>query len=891
MLDAGGELQVAARHGVAQAVLAEELRVADPGRLDAERERRGVARGVGDARHLHPAVLLLVAAVEPGARQELPIGADRGAAAVITVDVGLVLGADAERLGDAPRRTDAHRVALEPCARGQRRHRRRQSALHDHRQTGGRIEHLRAEAERAAGRAARDAAGEAAAHAEGHGEEAVALRADHLFMATHAEIEAQRLGQVPQQTDARRLAFAAAGVAVLAAPTVGVELHGLTEPHRRLREELFTTAGERRGGVVERGIGAAVGDARLGALALVRELGAQRLALHLTDRTGQPRRHGLVGGVRVDGAGAVRVLDDERRALAHAPGGVDRTQLIGGERVAVVDIGAADLEGVADAPLRIGAARPEVVAALVDLVADAQRDRVQFGVEGRQELRQQDAARERLEGVVDEPRQRPHAEDARGLVAVAHDHLDLLAAFEHLVVAQRVGAGPLARELLDDGAQRILEHIEVGGEVPLLVVQARAGGGAVPGAEAALLERGHAALAERLREAVARDEVAEHRVAAVLVDAHIELAARDGVEAAQRRVAVDRVHLVRRMVAQQALARVLVGVVGGGEQQVVADRALHIEGGARGGVGLAVVPAARPGVELTLEAVAVARGADQRLVAEVDDALDEARGDHVAHLGHERHDAGGLTAAGGDAHHDILCLGGREQLEACDAVDDRQLHAGRGAVGIAAARAGFVGRRTRQQHAAGGVFERGVAAGDRLAVGIEQTHHEVDSALAVGGHAVAVGLDDDAVHGAGGEDPAIDAARRERVGGLARQQQRIGGQHRDIRGRDGRARGGRARVSRVGGRDREDRGDGRSDGLVVAHIVVRLQARSAREVTACHGRLPSARRWRGSRVRSRAGVRGRCTGPRSRSAARGRPCVPSPARGSRPARGGPSPGR
>ena len=401
------------------------------------------------------------------------------------------------------------------------------------------------------------------------------------------------------------------------------------------------------------------------------------------------------------------------------------------------------------------------------------------------------------------------------------------------------------------------------------MVQTRAGRGTVPRTEAALLERGDAALAERLRETVARDEVAEHRVAAVPVDAHIDFAAGDGIEAAQRRIAIDRVHLVRRVVAQQALARVLVGVIAGGEQQVVADPALEVERGARGGVGLAVVPAARPGIELTLEPVAVARSADQCLVAEVDDALDEACGDHVAHLWHEAHDTGGLTATSGDSHHDILCLGGREQFETRDAVGDGQLHTRYGAISVAATRAGLVRARVGQQHAARGMLECGVAASDGLAIGVEQTHHEFDGALTVGGHTVAIGLDDDAAHGADTED-----ARRERIARLARQQQRIAWQHRRVGGR-----GGGAGIGGVGVREREDRRDGGGDGH-----------RVARQVTACHGRLASARR-QGSRVRLPSAGPVRSRDLHFRSAAPGRPVAPSRVRGSRLGRGGPSPGR
>ena len=132
-------------------------------------------------------------------------------------------------------------------------------------------------------------------------------------------------------------------------------------------------------------------------------------------------------------------------------------------------------------------------------------------------------------------------------------------------------------------------------------------------------------------------EVAPQQVGAALVDAHVELARGLRVEAAHAGVAVDRVELVGLDVAEEALLRVLVGIVGRGEQVFALDLALEVEGGARAGVRLAVVPLARQLAQLLLEAVGGARGHERARadVAHVDDALDHAGGDEVAQLGQE----------------------------------------------------------------------------------------------------------------------------------------------------------------------------------------------------------------------------------------------------------------
>ena len=140
---------------------------------------------------------------------------------------------------------------------------------------------------------------------------------------------------------------------------------------------------------------------------------------------------------------------------------------------------------------------------------------------------------------------------------------------------------------------------------------AQARRGTVIGAEHALA-RLRAEVHAGLRGAVVAGlEVAVQQVAAVLVHAHVQALGRARIEAAQRRIAVHRVELLRLDVAQQARPHVLVGVVGRGQQVLTLDRALDEERGTRGTVGLAVVELLLPAPDLAREAIALLGAVDQ----------------------------------------------------------------------------------------------------------------------------------------------------------------------------------------------------------------------------------------------------------------------------------------
>ena len=714
---------------------------------------------------MHPAALLLVAAVQARALGQRVVAAQGHAAAAVAGHAAFGLAAQAEAFGQPISRAELDAVAGQPGAGGQAGRRRGQAALRDDGQAGGRVDRLVAVAQGAAARAAADAAGQPQRLLVGPGQRAIALRADGFAGAADAAVQRQPLGRQPAQADAEGLPVAAARLAVFALLGFAVELQRRVELDRAADVGLFAAAIQRRGRVVEQRRGLAVVSARLGAVAFVRQLGPDGLAGDVADAVRQRAGRRLVGRVGVDVAGALCAFDHQRRARRQLDGDVGAAELIGRQRVLVLHQRATDFQLRVQLPLAVDPADPEGRAALVDLVGHAQRHRVQVVVDAGQEAGQQDAAREGLEGVVHQPLQGPHADDARGLVAVAHQHLDLLAAFQHAVVAQAVGARALAGDFLDHLAQRVAEGEGVAGDSAFLMVQAHPGGGAVVVAQAALLQRRDRTLADRLAVTVAGDEVAVERVALVLVDAHVEPVAGPGVEAAQRGVAVDRVDLVGPHIAQQAGAGGLVAVVGRGQQQVAADRALQVEGRARGHAVLAVVELARPVLDFLLEAVVGARLRQRATTAEIDDAFDQAGGDHRPQFGHEADDASRFLATGGDAHAHVLRLGRRQQGEGGAAAFDLQLHAGRRAVGVLPARPEFVGARARQQHAAARVFDgHEDAVGQRLAVLAVELDGQLDGRLAVGGDGVAVDLDQQATDRAVGSvmDAGLFAAEDRR---------------------------------------------------------------------------------------------------------------------------------
>ncbi|RYG05512.1 MAG: hypothetical protein EON92_20865, partial [Burkholderiales bacterium] len=97
-------------------------------------------------------------------------------------------------------------------------------------------------------------------------------------------------------------------------------------------------------------------------------------------------------------------------------------------RIRVVVLGCRDTDRqfVAQLESHVPAEHGELLAAPVDLVGDADGDRVELVVDARHRRAEQDLSIERLEFVVDEPGERGRFEDDRRLIAVTHQDFDLL---------------------------------------------------------------------------------------------------------------------------------------------------------------------------------------------------------------------------------------------------------------------------------------------------------------------------------------------------------------------------------------------------------------------------------------------------------------------------------
>ena len=280
-----------------------------------------------------------------------------------------------------------------------------------------------------------------------------------------------------------------------------------------------------------------------------------------------------------------------------------------------------------------------------------------------------------------------------------------------------------------------------------LDVATNAGHGTFILAQVTVLEAGDLALAGAFGETAAGGDVTIQQVVAVLVQAHVQAAVALCVEAHQRAVTVDGVPALGVQVAEQAVVVGVFAVVGHGQQHVAANLALQEEGALGTGRALAVAAAARPVLDLVLEAVAGAClvQTERTVTAQRDDALDEAGGDHVTQLGHEVDLAFHTYGAGRDAQFHGLRGVGRQQQHLGVAIGQRHAHAGFQRVQVGREKALLIASRTGQLKASGRDFDVDEAlTHDALVVGVEGADAQLHGALAIGGHVVAVHLNRDA---------------------------------------------------------------------------------------------------------------------------------------------------
>ena len=125
--------------------------------------------------------------------------------------------------------------------------------------------------------------------------------------------------------------------------------------------------------------------------------------------------------------------------------------------------------------LRIGAEDGESFAALVHLIGHPDGHRVELVIHRGHRRPEQNLPVERLKLIVHRTRQRRGLQDTRGLVAVAHQYLDLLAARQSIRARHRVRPGDTTRrELVHHLRQRLTRHKRIGGDVTFFVVASQA---------------------------------------------------------------------------------------------------------------------------------------------------------------------------------------------------------------------------------------------------------------------------------------------------------------------------------------------------------------------------------------------------------------------------------
>ena len=524
--------------------------------------------------------------------------------------------------------------------------------------------------------------------------------------------------------------------------------HSVAQHAAGLDTGLALAAGKGGGRVVEADVALAVPGPDGTLVAFVAGFGAPGVSGHFT---------GVLVGRQVVAAATDRVgagagagdLGADPAVLAQGGAHVGAAHLEGGQRVAVLHPGGADVGTLGGLELAVGAIDPVLAATLVHLVGDAQRDRVQVLVQRRYGAVEQDAAAEGLEGVVDEAGEGLGLQDACRGVAVAHHHHHLLGAQYGVgSVGDGVGAGDAAAgKFLDDLTQAVVGSKAVEEAFLALDVATDAGHGAFVLAQVTVLESGDLALAGALGETAAGGDVTIQQVVAVLVQAHVQAAVALRVEAHQRAVTVDGVPALGVQVAEQAVVVGVFAVVGHGQQHVAADLAFQEEGALGAGRALAVAAAARPVLDLVLEAVAGTGliQAQRTVTTQRDDALDEAGGDHVAQFGHEVDLAFHTHGAGRDVQFHGLRGRGGQQKHLGVAIGQRHAHAGFQRVQISRKEALLIAPGARQLQASGRDFDVDEAlTHDALVVGVEGADAQLHGALAIGGHVVSVHLDRDA---------------------------------------------------------------------------------------------------------------------------------------------------
>jgi hypothetical protein len=315
-----------------------------------------------------------------------------------------------------------------------------------------------------------------------------------------------------------------------------------------------------------------------------REVAAQRV--HRGERTAEREpAHDATGAAdlvareHLAAAVGARRLGGDRGAAVERERGVEPDDVARRQRILVARDRRAHAHARLGRDVAAQAVHPERTTARFALVGDTDRNRIQVLVEARHGPAEQQPAGERLERVVGEARLGCDAEDDGGLVAIAHQHLDTLAAKRAVGMRQRVRTRDAeAGQLVDD----------------LVLVAFRCKGVESAGVR---FERHDAAVQparERADEAIGREGrlvVAVERVRAIAFELQVQAARGLRLELMDRRVADEVVALVGPDVAEQPAVLVTLRVERERHPHAVAHHAVREQRRARAAFGAAVVVA------------------------------------------------------------------------------------------------------------------------------------------------------------------------------------------------------------------------------------------------------------------------------------------------------------
>ena len=413
---------------------------------------------------------------------------------------------------------------------------------------------------------------------------------------------------------------------------IGDQLRRVAQPVGRMHPGLGMTGAQCRVGILEGEIGFARVHAHIQRVVVVHELNAARVARRIESRESRAGAHGRQRagrGRRVQLiAFTARGVDGQRRVAVQMPYGIRTVQFEGRQRVMILREAGPDRDAFCDDEFPVHAVHQVPRAAVIDLIGNTDRYRVEIFIHAGHGLAEYDAARERLEVIVGVACQHLPAQYDGRLIAIAHQQFDEFGIGHG--VGLRYGVRPrnaTPRLLVDELMRRLhgAEHVQF--HLRRLVMRRQSREGACIAPEPRLIRR---------RQGL---KVAIEEMALILIEPQIQLAGAARVIVDDRRIARNREILVRIHIGKEALRIDLIGIESRREQYIIEDGAFHEARRAAldAPKGSAVRRVASPVLQTILEANLAQRRRIRILgdVLEGHAGFDDADGDQRAQLRHE----------------------------------------------------------------------------------------------------------------------------------------------------------------------------------------------------------------------------------------------------------------